>query len=376
METIDLDREWAVIERLLPGDWRELARDCLAIRRARGVTDPAVLLRLLLMHVGTGMSLRSTVARAAQQQLAEMSAVGLMKRLRTSEPWLSTLTCKLFAGTRFGNRVASARMPAANRRLRVVDATTVQEPGSTETDWRVHYSVGLKDLACDHLQVTQSSGGETFKRFPIRRGDLLLGDRGYCHREGVAHVIKHGGDVIVRLNLTSFPLLTGENRAFDILGHLRGLEGLKPQSWQVQFEWKQKKYAARLCAIRKTQEAAGKAKEQLHKREKVKHGKKQRLLPETLESAEYIYVLTTAPEEELSTNEILELYRLRWQIELVFKRLKTLLRVAELPKHTDASSRAWLQGKFLVALLIERLSEAAELFSPWGHDLHSPQPLA
>ena len=375
MEHIDLDHEWTVIERLLPPDWRELSRERFAIRRERGVTDPAVLLRLLLMHVGAGLSLRSTVARAAQQRLAMMSAVALMKRLRTAEPWLAALTYRLFARTRFGARVGAR--PITQRVLRVVDATTVIEPGGTETDWRVHYSVRLRDLGCDYFQITRETGGETFKRFPVRRGDILMGDRGYGHREGVAHVVKKGGDVIVRLNLVGFPLLTMKGESFDVLPHLRGMKGLTPESWPVQFEWDKKKYPARLCAIRKTQEATQKAQDLLRKREKkLKSGKRQRLLDETLESAEYIYVLTTVPENELSANEILELYRLRWQIELVFKRLKSLLHLSELPKRTDASSRAWLQGKLFVALLIERLTETVELFSPWGHDLHSSEPVA
>jgi hypothetical protein len=369
MDTIDLDREWEVIERLLPEGWKALAQERLAIRRDRGVTDPAVLLRLMLMHVGTGLSLRSTVARASQQKLASMSAVGLLKRLRTSEQWLAALTCRLFARTRFGNKVA--QVPSTNRLLRVVDATTVQQPGSTETDWRVHYSVGLWDLRCDHFQITNSGGGETFKRFPVRRGDILMGDRGYCHREGVANVVRRGGDVIVRLNRNTFPLLELDGEPFDILGRLRTLDGLRPGSWPVEFEWKKKKYPGRLCAIRLTTEAAEKAKARLLKRDKKKNGKGQRVMKETLESAEYMYILTTVGEQELTAGQVLELYRLRWQIELVFKRLKSLLRLSELPKRTDSSSRAWLQGKLLVALLIERLVENAKIFSPWGHDLHS-----
>jgi len=375
MEPIDLDGEWTVLERLLPPEWRDLARERWAIRRERGVTDPAVLLRLLLMHAGAGLSLRSTVARAKQQELATMSAVALMKRLRSSENWLAALTHRLFTGSRFGQKVGAA--PVTTRRVRVVDATTVQERGSTETDWRVHYSVGLWDLHCDHFQITSEQGGETFKRFPVQRGEILMGDRGYCHREGVAHVVKHGGDAIVRLNLNNFPLLQpSTDKGFEILTQLRSLTAFAPQNWPVEFEWNQKRYGARLCAIRKTRTSAEKTKAQLRKREKFKNGKLQRLLPETLESAEYIYILTTLEESELMAGDVLELYRLRWQIELVFKRLKSLLHLSELPKRTDSSSRAWLQAKLLTALLIERLAENAELFSPWGHDLHAPQSLA
>ena len=53
------------------------------------------------------------------------------------------------------------------------------------------------------------------------------------------------------------------------------------------------------------------------------------------------------------TSQILEWYRVRWQIELAFKRLKTLAQLGHLPKYDDRSSRAWLYGKLLVALLAQ-----------------------
>jgi IS4 transposase len=87
-------------------------------------------------------------------------------------------------------------------------------------------------------------------------------------------------------------------------------------------------------------------------------------------------VLTTLSEDILDTRKILELYRARWQIELCFKRLKSLLRLGCLPKRSGESARAWIQGKLLTVLLIERLIEEAQLFSPWGFPLTTAQPLA
>jgi hypothetical protein len=62
--------------------------------------------------------------------------------------------------------------------------------------------------------------------------------------------------------------------------------------------------------------------------------------PGTLEFAKYVTVIT--PRSNGSTAEILESYRVRWQIELVFKRLKSLAQMGPVPKHDDRSSRAWL----------------------------------
>ena len=65
--------------------------------------------------------------------------------------------------------------------------------------------------------------------------------------------------------------------------------------------------------------------------------------------------------------QILELYRHRWQIELAFKRLKSLLHLGHLKKTDPEGAKAWLQGKLFVATLIETLIAVGERFSPWGY---------
>jgi IS4 transposase len=62
-------------------------------------------------------------------------------------------------------------------------------------------------------------------------------------------------------------------------------------------------------------------------------------------------------------------YRLRWQIELVFKRFKQIAKLGHLPKHDDESAQAWLYGKLFIALLAEKLIDQARAISPWGCSL-------
>lgn len=365
-----VDEEWAVLAGLLPERWRELARETGAIRRTRGISNPDVLLRVLLLHVASGLSLRSAAARAAELGLADISDVALLKRLRTSEEWLRTLAAQMFSQTRFGPPAGTF---LRGRRYRAFDATTVEEPGATGTDWRVHFSVSLPDLRCDFYEVTDVRGGETFTRFPVAPGDVVLADRGYAHRRGVAHVLGARADVLVRLTSTSFPLLAPTGQPFDLLAHLRQLQGTVPGEWPVEFMHDRRRHGLRLCGLRKARLAADRTKTQIT-REATKKGRQ--LRPQTLEAAEYVFVLTSLPEAEVATDGVLELYRARWQIELVFKRMKSLMRLGHLPKRTDVSSRAWLEGKFLAVLLIERLLDDAKFFSPWGYDLASSQPLA
>ena len=93
--------------------------------------------------------------------------------------------------------------------------------------------------------------------------------------------------------------------------------------------------------------------------------------PDTLTFAEYVIVFTTFPAATFSAAEILEWYRIRWQVELVFKRFKSLAQLGHLPKYDDDSAKAWLYGKLLVALLVEKLIRHASAISPWGYELAS-----
>ena len=365
-----LMEEWAVITRFLPDDWRELARSTGALQRARQVRSADVLLRLVFLYAASGLSLQQASARASAAGLARISSVALMKRMRSAGPWLRALAEAVFA--------ESARRPAlevapAGRRLRIVDATHVRVSGSSGTDWRLHYVLRLPTLTCDFAEVTDASGGETYTRVPVEPGDIILGDRGYCHREGVAYVLERGGDVVVRLNASSFPLLDSRGERLNLLATMRSLEEHVPGSWMVRFKTRGQEYAARLCAVRKSVSAAQSAKERLLKTARKK-GKTVR--EETLELAEYTFVLATPGLDDLSAAEILEIYRARWQVELGFKRLKSLFDAGTAPNHDPVAVRSWIYAKLLAVLLIERLGEESRLFSPWGFPLADGESLA
>ncbi len=80
----------------------------------------------------------------------------------------------------------------------------------------------------------------------------------------------------------------------------------------------------------------------------------------------YVMLLTSLPAQEWDARRVLELYRCRWQVELAFKRLKTLLRAGHVPKSSDPTAKAWMQAKILTALLVETLLMDSGSFSPWS----------
>ncbi len=365
--------DWDVLLSFLPPDWQELARDTGALKGLR--KDKAVdnLLRTLLLHLGCGHSLRETAVRARQAQLADLSDVALLKRLKKSSEWLRALCVRLFRERDL------AVVPEGAFRVRAVDATTVKEPGPSGSLWRLHYSVCLPSLACDFFKLTETEGsgtGESLAQFPIRAGDHVLADRGYSTARGLRHVAEAGGKLIVRVNTGSLPLRTATGKQFDLLAAVESVtRSGDARSWATTVvagedtDGPAREIPGRVCAIRKSAAAIREAHRRI-RRDASRKGN--RVQPATLRFAEYVIVFTTFPEPPFSAAAVLEWYRLRWQVELVFKRFKSLAQLGHVPKYDDDSARAWLYGKLFVALLVEKLLDHARAISPWGYALPAP----
>jgi hypothetical protein len=306
------------------------------------------------------------VVRAKLAGWAAISDVALLKRLRRSERWLQWLCTQLFEASGW-----EMPMEARGYNLRAVDGTLVKQPGQKGTLWRVHYSLRIPSLECDHFEITLSKGqgtGEKLERFPAHEGDLVLADRGFSFAKGIAMMRQRGAQVIVRVNTASLPLLDQSGkRKFDLLKAMGELkEAGEATGWPVQVPHGQAKIAGRICAVRKSQQATERALRKIKR--KVQQGGKA-TKASTLEFAAYVIVFTTLPEEEFAPGEVLEWYRLRWQIELVFKKLKSLMHLGQLPKQGAESARAWLYGKLLMSLLGRALMRLGRDISPWGYRL-------
>ena len=183
----------------------------------------------------------------------------------------------------------------------------------------------------------------------------------------MAQILKQGADVIVRLNSSVFPLEDAAGKAISLVDEVKGLPVGRRLEKAVWFTHEGRRLALRLCIIRKTHAATKRAQRKAADKSRRQGHVPQ---PQTLFLAGFVMVLTSLPTAWGSARKVLELYRHRWQVELAFKRLKSLLALGHVPKSTDPSSRAWMQAKILTALLIERLITEARCFSPWGYKLH------
>ena len=276
----------------------------------------------------------SCVAKAAG--IAAVSDVALMRRLQKAEGWLRGLCVSLL-------QESGWELPVETHgfNVRALDGTLVKEPGRSGSLWRIHYSIRIPSLVCDHFELTATKGagtGETLGRFAANAGDLVLADRGFCKPNGIEALDRQGAAVMVRLNTSTLPLWNEDGSRFALAEEIAKLQQIGTEgAWQIWVQGAKGRIAGRLCAIRKSEQAALRARRQIER--KAQQGGPQPK-PETLQYARYVMVFTTVPASRFSTAEVLEWYRVRWQIELVFKRLKTLAELGALPKHADESARA------------------------------------
>ena len=117
----------------------------------------------------------------------------------------------------------------------------------------------------------------------------------------------------------------------------------------------------RLIIQRKTPEATEAARKTLRN----EAARKQKALDSrSLVAAEFMILGTSLPTEGYPAGEVLMVYRLRWQIELAFKRLKSLLRMDRIPTQTERASRSWLTAHLILALLCDDLGQDFLASSP------------
>jgi Transposase DDE domain len=364
------DEDWELLTTFFPADWRGLARTTGALKGLRQDKGEENYLRVLMLHFGGGLSMRETVTRAKQAGLAELSSVALFKRLRKSRRWLYEL-CRALFEERGIKPALATKHP-----LRLVDATIIKEPGPTGAQWRIHYSLRWPALGCDYFKLSAVEGegsGESLRQFPLRPGEYILADRGYCHASGVHYAAERRSYITVRLNPDGILLQSPAGEPLKLLQKLKSLQRTGQIAfWNALVPFEERPpVPVRICAIRKTQIAIELAHKQL-RRKASKKGTE--LQPETLIYAEYVMVLTTFPDQDFSAPMVLQWYRFRWQIELVFKRFKQIAQLGHLPKQDADSSQAWLYGKLFMALLTDKVLAQARALSPWGYSLAPQKP--
>ena len=336
-------------------DLDELAWQTKAIERSRKLTSGGTLLRLALARGPGGLSLSETAAWARLLGLPPMSDPGVKYRLDKAVGFLHAVLSRQLAA-----RSAGASVRWAGRILRASDGSCVSQRGSKGTDWRVHAVYDLGRGGFSHLELTDGHGGETIERGAPLAGEVRIGDRNYATASSLHRFRQQSAqqaDFIVRVRWRGFSLSRPDGSGFDLIAHLGTLPA-EMVAHQVMVQARlgplDPPLPLRLIIQRKPAEAA----EATRRKLLSEASRKQKTLdPRSLVAADFIILATSLPAEAYPPDEVLAVYRLRWQIELAFKRLKSLLHIDRLPTHTEDASRSWLYAHLIMALLCDDLSQ-------------------
>lgn len=353
---IGLLTEWEHILRILPADIESSAKEKKALLRRREIRNAGDLLRICLAYAVCDWSLRLLAGWCTLIGICDISDVALLGRLCQCNQWLGRLLGQML-------ELHASEFMDSDVRVRLMDATVISQPGSKGTDWRIHLSLNVGHMSLDGIEVTDAHGGESLARLPSRSGEILVADRGLAFASGLGPVLKAGAWLVVRLNWQNMPLMEQESRRFDIISWLRELEdeNLSTAEHSLSLPTPDGIFPTRLVVGRLPQQAADQARHRVRQ-----NAKKKGRTPDqrSLIAAGFLLVLTTLPHRSWSADQVLQLYRLRWQVELTMKRLKSLLHLDHLRAKDPRLAQTYLMAKLLAALILDRMTNALASQTP------------
>jgi hypothetical protein len=333
---------------VMPEGWEDKAKELGALLRTREIKNATDLLRLVFLYLTEGKSFSGTAALLKLTGIGSMTKKAVFTRFQKCGAWLQWLGEHIY---RNNHPIPEPPPWLGNRQVYLVDASDEPVHGSDKADYRLHYAVGLFDLSMKEMALTGTGVGEKLSNFKtFGKDDVVIGDRAYCSKQGIEYLRGVGSGFLLRFGTRRFHSYDENGREVNILGYFKqlkpGASGEVTRYYEYEGEYK----PLRFCVVRKTKEAERKGLEALQKTQMRKHGKKEL---SAAQRAYNRYVVVVTSITEVAPDVLLELYRQRWQIELVFKRLKSLFGYHEIPVRIEQSARAWFYGKLLLAALCE-----------------------
>jgi hypothetical protein len=318
-------KRWSQVREFFPDDLSERAVRTGAVTRFRKFRNGEDLLLGSLLCALPGDTFESAAQALNLSCGVQVSAPGMFLKFAKTEGFLQDV---------FTHVLGHAQRQGAffaGRRVVIVDATALSGPGATHKDQVLHVLYNVSSGLPERVDLTGHRGGETFLRHHFEPGDLVLADRGYPHPKGILYVLESKASLLVRFEFESIALKDKDGKRITPELARNRMVGQERCEFEAFVEGWEKPLRVLGCLNPK-----GKA----------------------------VWLLTDLSAKELPLKEARSLYSVRWQIELFFKRLKSLLDIDELPTRDGPSARPWIWAKLILAALVVLSTD--ERFSPWG----------
>ena len=347
---------------VLPEGWREKARELNAFRRAGDyLKTPEDLLRVALLWADLG-TFGHTASFLKMTGDFPMSKVALYQRVAKSAAWLEWLAVRFCREQEY---LTEPPEFLKDYRVTVADATKVMG----QELYTLHMMIELFSLSVTEQILTDATRGESATNFQsVRENDLMIADRAYGTVTGMRWMEEREARYVFRLKAKAFNLYQRNEKGryvrFELTEALKDWEEGKTLCFRVFYRQGKEYFPVRVCARGKSAEEVEKG---ISRIKASNSGEKRGKVTELQSIYNKFIVLVTNLPEEIAAGQVLELYRMRWQIELVFKRLKSILEYDKLQTKTDLTSRAWFHCKLLTAAICEYYVQRGS-FSPSGLD--------
>ena len=334
----------------LPDDLDHQARRLKAFQRARAFACPAELLRGLLVYALSPFGLRWLGAWGVLTDVADLSAAGWHDALIRSSAFLLQLIGALL--------VANDRPVFLTQRIRgrvwLVDASMLGQVGQSGDAWRLHLAFDLIAGRVGQVHLTDRSTGERLDHYALLPGDLVLLDAGYGYRSTLLTAQRMAADVLCPFTPATCPLQSSGGHALDVVAWLKQ-DGLAIRSRTAWWCYAGRRGQVRIIAKRRTEQERQAAERRLLRKAR-QHGRAVSAVAMFL--CGWLLLLTSLPSDSWSADELLWLYRARWQVELLFKRMKQLLQLGHIRATSQAGAEATIRALLIAWLLHEQTSRA------------------
>jgi len=339
----------------LPKGWEEKAKETGAFTRARNIKTVEELLALNMLYITNDGSFQIASAMMKLTKGISVNKNAAYERITASGEWLRWMAEEICKEQ--GARIEKPKF-LGDRQVKLVDASDETTRGKEKTTWRLHYVFNLFEFQCTGMELTTNKEGERLTRHEISEKDIVIGDRIYCTMSGIEHVLGNKGDYVIRFKSKGFNLYDELGERIELLPKLRHLESMESADINCYYKLGGELRPIRIVAMKKDEKAIKESKRKMARKASKKQEKA--VQADTVELNEYIVLATSL---NYTNEQILELYRARWQVEQVFYRLKSLFGYGDAPSKNEKTVKAWFYGKLFFAALCEHILKQAS-FSP------------
>lgn len=332
----------------LPDGLEEAAAQSGVLQRKRGIHSVYDLLKIFFLYACSQLSFRILPAAACALGIASVSDTALRKKFAKSAPFLHEV---LHAMLKKWNLSPIENLPDRVKNVLLVDASIVRQTGIDQEQERIHLCYSLNQNRMKQIKVTDHHTAESLSHFEFRKGDLVMGDTGYGTAQNFIYAQEQKADVILRINPGSFCLYDADGEKKSLVSLLKQADeqGCLIMDISGFCRYQKKTGFVRVIAEKLPEEQAREAR----KRKQKKASKNQsKIKQDTLFCAGWVVVITTLG-AEYSGEEILYLYRCRWQVELLFKRFKQSFCITT----AKAGSKQYAETMILLQLIIWIITE-------------------